>query len=1434
MNSRTERMIIKTHLTNIRFYYLCIVCVGFLFPQNPNIRFDRIGAEHGLSNVNFASLHQDNYGFIWIGTSNGLNLYDGYSIKVYRTEPGNSNSLIGDQVNNIYETKDSVLWISTGNGLSRYNRGSEDFTNYQADPGTLSSVRNIYDEVIEDGQWLWIASVEEIMRFDSETGQFTFYDEISISSTSINNRHIMCRDKSGILWIGSWQDDHCQLSKYDVENDSFIHFVPEGEGSSGNIGSPILSIISDKNDDIWMATAFDGLLKLNDKERGGFQSYRHDDDNPRSIIHNELSFVYEDKKGNIWSGGREGLSRLNDKSNNFTSFKVSGSKIFNRSTHINGITEKSDGSFWLKSHNGVFRLNPETGDMIHYNYDPDDATSLCDYHITHIMVDDRDQLWFASIDNAVCTINEYSNSFQQVKRDPGNPKSLSHNNVSRFLVDCRGYLWVGTYQYGGLNKTKINDDHVIAEFQHYFNDPEDAHSLSNNKISALYEDQYENLWVGTRSGLCKYNPHTDNFTRYLHDPQDPTSINNDAVETIHEDSAGKLWIGTREGLNFLNRDTGRFNRLEDELNAKYQMSIGDVRNIHEDGNKNLWVSSRNLSKFTLADTTIQTYYVDSGVPGSLSGYGPRIVVDDNVGNLWVGTASGLNLMDRETGTFTAYLESDGLASNAITGICLDNKSNLWMSTTNGISQFDPANQTFKNYNVEDGLVGVMFEDRSYYKDQDGWMYFGGFNGFNVFHPDSIKDNTVIPPVYLTSFYLFEDRVYFDLPLYEMDHIDLNYDENDFTLGYITLNYVNSKKNQYAFKLDGYDDDWIHCGDQRSVRYTNIDPGDYTFRVKGCNNDGYWNEDGDWLTITISPPWWQTGTAYAGYMVIFLILIAGAWRIALNRARTIDKLKMIQFEAEKLQEVDHLKSTFFANISHEFRTPLTLILGPLDQLLKSNFTDEIRHQFRVMQRNGQRLLGLINQLLDLSKLESGEMKLQAGPMEIVKLSRTLFESFSSQADLRRITAEFKSKPDHLQVYIDQDKYEKILTNLLSNAFKFTPVGGIITLTIERDKSNIVIISISDSGPGIPPDKIARIFQRFYQVDDSFTKEQGGTGIGLALTKELVETHHGTIVATSRSGYGATFTVSLPIGMDHLQHEEIIDVNEESGSKLIQDGTAASDLYYEPASTTDKKIPNSRHQSDPILLLVEDNSDVRDYIRGFLDQNYRIIEAVDGKEGLQTAVNKIPDLIISDVMMPHMDGVEMCRRIKTDQRTCHIPIILLTAKASIEHKLEGLETGADAYITKPFDAAELQVRVRNLVEQRRILREKFRKDGTFQPANQHISSMDERLMERVMDIAERHIPDEDFTVERFALETSMSRKHLHRKLLALTGLGPSEFIRFIRLQKAKQLLEQHYDNITQIAYEVGFSNPSYFSQCFRKQFGVSPSQYAIKLSKNVNPH
>ncbi|MBK9099542.1 MAG: response regulator [bacterium] len=992
-------------------------------------------------------------------------------------------------------------------------------------------------------------------------------------------------------------------------------------------------------------------------------------------------------------------------------------------------------------------------------------------------------------------------------------------------------MWIGTYD-KGLNQW----NRTTNKFTHYQHNPNDPNSISDNRITDIHEDKSGDLWVATYfGGLNKFDRKTEKFYSYRYDPSDPNSISEDIVISIAEDPSGILWVGTPDnGLHKFDKDKGIFTYIKYKLDHPGDFSSTYAANLFVDRIGLLWVSARldGIFSYDYWKNKFVHYENDPKNANSLGSNSVNLIYQDKFGNYWFGLLDGgLDKFDKENSKFKHYTVKDGLPGNYIYSILEDSQGNLWISTNNGLSKLNPQHNTFRNFDTEDGLPGNALWSGS--KTKAGEFVYGCSSGFIFFHPDSIKENISTPPVYITGFSLFNKpvpigydslsgRTILTKSIIECDELKLNYDDKVFSFELAALDFYSPENNRYAYIMEGFDKDWTYTDlTQSSVTYTNLDPGEYFFRVKVSDNYGNWNESGASIKIIILPPWWQTAWAYLFYILFIVSAVYIIWKAQLRRIRTRQEYEMSKFEAQKLHEVDELKSRFFTNISHEFRTPLTLILGPAKQIFEKVKDEKIKSEISMIHRNARKLLGLVNQLLDISKLESGNMKLQTSPQNIVSLLEALLLSFTSYAERKRITLKFNSVEDEIIVYLDKDKIEKIVTNILSNAFKFTADGGSVETNVSRNE-NYIDISISDTGIGIPKEKMSKIFDRFYQLDGSHTREQEGTGIGLALTKELVELHKGKIDVQSEEGKGATFIVKIPLGKEHLKPEEISEVDQEQEYEKEEE---RRNYYEETENKSEQRIDIEflGKEELQLLLIVDDNSDVRNYIKENLNNEYRVLEAVDGEDGWNKSIEQIPDLIVSDVMMPKIDGFKLCEKLKTDERTSHIPVILLTAKAAKEDKLTGYETGADEYLMKPFEPDELRARIKNLIEQRKRLHQHFQKEGFFELNQTKITPVDKKFLQQAYSIISQNISNESFSVEVFAENLSVSKSLLHKKIVTLTGESPVEFIRRIRLNRAAKLIENKFGNLSEIALEVGFNNPSYFAECFKKQFGIPPSQY-----------
>ena len=780
------------------------------------------------------------------------------------------------------------------------------------------------------------------------------------------------------------------------------------------------------------------------------------------------------------------------------------------------------------------------------------------------------------------------------------------------------------------------------------------------------------------------------------------------------------------------------------------------------------------------------------------------------------------------------------------GILEDDKGVFWISTLNGLSRFDPKAKTFRNYYTYDGLPGNEFRPSSCYKAKNGMVYFGTTSGVVYFHPDSIRESTYFPTLALTNFKIFnkvipigkmtDGRTILTKSINESDKITLRYSDNNFSIEFAAIDFSAPEKIKYAYTMEGFDKKWIEKDfNQRYAAYTNLYPGTYTFKIKTTNVDGDWNDHYKTLIIKIQPPFWKTWWAYLIYFAILISAFIGVRKLMLFRITMQNSLEMERLEREKLEELNQSKLQFFSNVSHEFRTPLTLILGPLERLSNSRLDGALKKQIEFVHKNAIRLLRLVNLLLDLQKVEKNEMHLRARLGDIVAFTKEIVMSFEELTHHKKISLNFVTDIKKLDVWYDSDKLDKVLFNILSNAVKFTQKGGSITVALTTGRNDVfpyplndfVNISITDTGKGMKEEHLHKIFERFYQIESNESEMQLGTGIGLHLSSYLIELHKGKIMVSSKEGEGTRFEVLIPLNGDHLKEDQKVADMELSEISNHTELIGFEQETMEPAIEPDKKTTKDKKNSKKYkILVVEDDHEIRSYIKSEFHDRYEMIEALDGMEGWEMAQSQMPDLIISDVMMPRLDGIQFCKKIKTDISTSHIPVILLTARTSIENRIEGLETGADSYIPKPFNPKHLMVRVEKLIELRQNLMAKFSKSINFEAKEMTLTSADERFLQKAINLVKDNISNSELNIEDMGSELGMSRVHLYRKLKALTNQTPSEFVRTIRLKQAAYLLSQNKINISEVAYAVGFSSHQYFTNCFQNYFKMSPTDYSQK--------
>jgi signal transduction histidine kinase/DNA-binding response OmpR family regulator len=946
-------------------------------------------------------------------------------------------------------------------------------------------------------------------------------------------------------------------------------------------------------------------------------------------------------------------------------------------------------------------------------------------------------------------------------------------------VDSAGRIWVGD----GVHLVRGNPQGGMFErvWQIPGSEPNDG------IIDGILLASDGSVWISSTRAVYHVTGDLGNYTRYTHDPGNPASIAEGNGWYLAEDTARQIWLGGIAGLSRFNPAKGSFDRFGPVAGDSASLSHGNVLNLHLDASGTLWVATKHgLNRFDPATSRFRRFYP-------------------------------------ETWRHHAMAFSRGAGELSIGDITEDARGFLWIASIRDIFRFDPRTGSFVSFDESDGLGDFVPVFGQSVRLRDGTVVYGAPGGILMFHPDNMRPSNLVPPVVITGVRKLDRPATAPVGPDGIPQLVVEHDDNVITVDFAVLSYDMPAFNRYAYRLEGFDGDWINPADVRQATYTNLDPGTYTFRVKGANHDGIWNESGASLRILVRPPWWGAPWAYALYALAFAGIVLLVHRYQSERVRLREVARLKDLETRKLREVEQLKSRFFANISHEFRTPLTLILGPVERWRQQSSDASLQADLTMVERSARRLLRLVNQLLDLSRIEAGALKLRVAPGDLGALIRGVAWSFQSSAHTRGIEIRVDVPPELGEAVFDRERVEHILTNLLSNGFKFTPAGGTVDVCASvvagpepGTDDRWVEVTVSDTGIGIPAQDLPHIFDRFYQVNSSATREQGGTGIGLALTKELVDLHRGSITVTSTPGQGTEFRVRLPIGKTNFSPGEFGEAPDVGSQERLPAGAPA------PAGESGVTSADLSSSTQPLLLIVEDNADLRAHIRATVSPDYRTVDATNGEEGVAKALELVPDIVISDVMMPKMDGYAVCRALKSDERTSHVPVILLTAKAGQESKIEGLDTGADDYLTKPFAAQELRARMRNLIALRKKLRERFSASQVLKPGEIAVTSMDDVFLRKAMAVVEERLSSEEFSVEELAVALAMSRSQLHRKLTALTGQAPVEFIRYMRLHRANSLLQQNAGTVSDVAYATGFGSVSYFSKCFREQFGTQPSE------------
>jgi signal transduction histidine kinase/ligand-binding sensor domain-containing protein/DNA-binding response OmpR family regulator len=1313
---------------------------------------------------------------MWFGTMSGLNRFDGYTIKSFRHSIHDTTSLSDDFISKIVAGPFNKLWIETRIGFNIYDPATEKFE--RAVPRYLQKLGmpgyDLTDIVPFDKGFLFVYRDLGVFYFEENKPIIPL---ISNNTREVNVIADVKTDSQNNIWVV-----YCNglMELYDGRSKKAISRSNLLQQKQGVNKFPYRLFIDSQNE-LWVygSGIVNGIYRLN-PARNSLQQIANNEG--IAILSSNITVsVVQDNKGLLWIATDHGGINILDK--NTMKVQVLLNDAGNSSSLAqNSLTRlyKDDlGIIWV----GTFKqgINYYHESIIQfplYRHDAANSATLPYNDVNRFVEDAKGKLWIGTNGGGLIYYDRANNTFKQYRHNPGNDNSLANDVIVSLLIDHNNVLWIGTY-FGGL------DSYDGRSFTHHRHNEKDSNSISDNRVWEIYEDRNKDLWVGTlESGLEKYDRVNNRFIHFK--PMAPNSVHMGYVAAITEDRQGNLWVGTSYGIDVRDKKTGAFNQL---LGRETKLSNDNIISIF----------------------------------------------NDSRGFTWVGTRDGLNIYNPQTNIFQSFGKEDGLPDNTILNIVEDNAHDLWVSTPNGIGRVQCSGTlnagiriSCINYDRLDGLQGKEFNENAALKTGRGELVFGGPNGFNLFNPANLKFNTLAPKVVLTGLQVFNQniapgdklskQVILQKAIAETEEIRLRYDENIFSIEFAALGYINTQKNKYAYRLEGFNRNWLYTdGSNRKATYTNLDPGVYTFYVKASNDQGVWNEQAVTVKIIVLAPFWRTPLAYLLYVLAALAILYFARRMVIQQTKMRFALEQERKEANRIRELDLMKIRFFTNVSHEFRTPLSLILTPLERMISMAEEPARRSQYQLIHRNARRLLNLVNQLLDFRKMEVHELKLHATDGDMAQFIEETAGSFTDIAEKKQIRFSYSATLKNLYAHFDHDKLERIIFNLLSNAFKFTREKGQVSVevsTIKSGEGTSLEIKIKDSGIGIPPHRHEKIFERFFQHNVPGTMVNQGSGIGLAITKEFVNLMNGVIVVQSEEGRGSVFTVTLPV--------------KEVAPAIVQPSVNEV-LAIEEERAPETGVLVTTGKKEYTVLLVEDNEDFLFYLKENLREFYNIAVAVNGKEGWQKTLSVHPDIIVSDISMPVMNGIVLCGKIKQDPRTKHIPVVLLTALNSEEQQLCGLETGAADYMTKPFNFEILVSKIKNLLQQQTSLKKAFTKQVAVKTADVQVDDPNQRFVQEALAIVERNISNADFSVEELSRALLLSRAAVYKRLFVLTGKTPIEFIRQLRLQRAAQLLEKTNMTVAEVAYETGFNNPKYFSKYFRAEYGILPSAYQADFKK-----
>lgn len=1341
---------------------VAVILVGYLITSTvmraaEDYQITYLSVKSGLSQNEVTSILQDKYGFMWFGTRGGLNRYDGYEFKHFKPGSDDQNSLHNPSVERLYPDRQGNIWIGTkSGGYSVYEIAQEKFHQ---------------------------------QRFQEQ----------------MPNRIIsFLEDRSETTWIGAWSGG---LWNYDAKTDSLRHML-------GN--DRVNTMLQTDDGIIWCGTN-DGLKYSSDGET--FKTF-----DIKQGYH-EITEMVKDPNGQyLWLVGWDlHLIRFNYVDFTFQQFNLPWDE-HNLSPKAYSLMHDEKGDIWVGTWgDGLFRFNKETEAFNQVNIKPKNISSTTiDFDvILDIFQDPEGDIWLGTDGGGIVRLSQKSrfNTLSTTLE-----KRPQKRHVNAVLVDSEERLWVGTKGSGLFVSAGSNRLKKVG-----FLPVDRLYKKEGLVVKRIYEAADQRIWVSFNEGLYIVQQQSDGSFKLISAAIYFRSPDFRQIQKAHDLVViqDELWIATQQlGLFLFKRSNGGFKETGHFTASRDSNQLKDNRitTLLKDTNDQLWIGTyKGLYRYQAADSTflsINSLLSDDNLP--LCDIILCTYLDDH-GNLWFGTPCSLNkltLAPNDPITLTDYTRMDGLSDDYINGILDDEQGNIWVSTNAGIAQLDRSSGAFRNYDVSDGVGGTNFSEAACFKANDGTLYFGGFSDLTYFKPSEIKENNTSPKIVITDFKILnkevpiKDEHILTQTINAQEKITLSHNEHEFSIEFAALDYKAPQRNQYAYWLEGSDQEPVNIGTRRHISFSNLKPGNYTLHLKGTNSNGVWSETGRSLVIEVLPAPWKTWYAVIGYVLIILGVVAFIAGIGKKQERLENAAQMEKVLRERDHQMNEYKLKFFTNISHELRTPLTLILAPVNELLKKDLSSIspafITGKINLIHQNTTRLYNLVNQLLEFRKVEAGKIRLHASEQDLVRFISEICTAFDELAAIRHITFKKKFKVKEASVFFDNERLGVVMNNLLSNAFKFVGEPGEVGLMLSESETE-VRISVMNNGKGIPENEMKYLFDRFYQTPGKYSV--GSSGIGLALVKNYVELHKGEVLVASQPGLSTTFTIVLKKGRDHFKDDEL----KQAESPISQVVLSVPILH-----PTQVRSINTGTKGATVLL-VEDNVEVRAYLSELLAGFYEVLEAEDGVEGFDLAIEHQPHIVISDVMMPRMDGFELCQKIKSNDLISHIPIVLLTAKGTPQDQLFGARKGADVYLTKPFDPDLLLEKVKQLVASRKVLTEKFAQIVKLEPKDAEITSEEGKFLTQAIKVIEKYMGDIKFDPEQLAAEMAMSSSTLYRKTKKISQQTPGEFIKSIRMKRAAQLLRESNLTVSEIIENVGYQDVKNFRRNFKQAYDLTPTEY-----------